>query len=62
MQANRFVALIHPAAMKEARDLGLTNFSGFVNAQLKEYIAVRKAALRKIDSETATAHLLKGAT
>jgi hypothetical protein len=54
MQASRYIALLDPSDMAEARRLGLTNFSGFVKEQIRKFIADRSANLPKNDSDTAT--------
>jgi hypothetical protein len=43
MQANRYVVFMDPEKMKKARDLGLMNFSGWVNKKIDDFISEKEA-------------------
>jgi len=46
MQAQRYVALVHLEKMETARGYGMTNFSGFVNQKLDEFIKLEREKIR----------------
>jgi hypothetical protein len=43
MQASRYVVFMDPNKMQKLRDLGLQNFSGWVNKKVDDYIQEKES-------------------